>query len=430
VRSNSRNFGKCLLVCGTVIGIAAVPAIAGPVKPAKTIQDTLLYSFAGGASDGAYPVSGLVAGSAGNFFGTTEYGGTNDFGTVFELSSNGTETVLYNFAGGASDGALPAASLIADGSGNLYGTTVNGGSGDCSDDGCGTVFEVTPGVGETVLYFFQGGTDGSGPQGNLFMDDAGNLYGTTYAGGSADCEGGCGTVFKLTPNGGGSWTESVIYSFAGGSDGAGPEAGLIQDSSGNFYSTTASGGPSVRCPGGCGTVFELSPGGNGSWSASVIYSFKPPHHGDDGAYPGANLMMDGNGNLFGTTPQGGSRVCGGGCGAIFELSPARNGSWTESLLFKFAAGKHGAFPSGGLIADKSSGLIYGVTAGAGADSCGVVFQLNNTAGVTKTLYSLAGAPHDGCQPYGTLVEDQNGNLYGTTVGGGSSNMGAIFDLKK
>jgi uncharacterized repeat protein (TIGR03803 family) len=139
--------------------------------------------------------------------------------------------------------------------------------------------------------------------------------------------------------------------------------------------------------------------------------------------------MDANGNLFGTAPQGGTRDCGGGCGTIFELSPTHNGDWTESSPYKFTAGKHGAFPSGGLIAD-SSGLMYGVAAGAGADNCGIVFQLNTNNNLAKTVYSFSGAPHDSCQPYGTLVEDQSGNLYGMSLTGGSSNLGAIFTLKK
>jgi uncharacterized repeat protein (TIGR03803 family) len=419
---DSKLLGACLLGCAAIA--LAQPAAAGPAKPGKVLSDQLLYSFAGGPSDGAFPVSGLIADNAGNFYGATEYGGANNLGAVYELAPNGTETVLYNFAGGASDGALPAASLIMDGAGNLYGTTVNGGDGDCADSGCGTVFEVTPGGGETVLYSFQGDADGVGPQANLFMDSAGNLYGTTYAGGSPNCEGGCGTVFELTPSGN-SWTESVLYTFAGGADGAGPLAGLIEDNSGNLYGTTASGGPSIHCPGGCGTVFELSPSG-GSWTENVIYFFKPPHHNGDGAYPQSNLLLDSNGNLWGTTPEGGPKICGGGCGAVFELTPSHGVKWDENQFIRFQGARHGAFPSGGLISD-GSGTFYGVTAGAGGDNCGVIYQLNGAK--AKPLYSFTGEPSDACQAYGALTMDKNGNLYGTSLYGGSANMGAIFKLK-
>src|ERR1700722_2145994 len=356
VRSKFRFFSKCLLGCAVVVGLVATPVAAASMKPAKKSQDEILYSFVGGA-DGAYPGSGIIADSSGNFYDTTEEGGKANLGTVFELTANGAESVLYSFAGGASDGALPGASLIADGAGNLYGTTIDGGNGDCGDAGCGTVFELMPGGGESILYSFQGDGDGAGPQASLFMDSAGNLFGTTFAGGSSNCEGGGGTVCELAPAGNGTWAESVLYAFGGGTDGAGPQGGLIEDPAGNLYGTTTSGGPSVHCPGGCGTVFELSPTRVGSWTEAVIHSFKLPHNGGDGAYPASNLMMDVHGNLFGTTPQGGSKACGGGCGVIFELSPSHNGTWTETFPFKFTAGKHGAFPSAGLFR-KKRGVFY------------------------------------------------------------------------
>ncbi|HEY3638488.1 MAG TPA: choice-of-anchor tandem repeat GloVer-containing protein [Rhizomicrobium sp.] len=428
MRSGSRFFGKCLLACSALVALSAAPVLAGDAAPKKIKDhDTLLYSFGANASDGAYPFAGLIADSSGDFFGTTEYGGTNNLGTVFELSSSGTESVLYSFAGGASDGAIPAASLISDSLGNLYGTTVNGGSGDCSDAGCGTVFEVTPAGAEKVIYQFQGDADGLNPQASLFMDGSGNLFGTTYAGGSQNCEGGCGTVFELSPSKGGGWTESVIYSFQGGNDGDGPQGGLVEDSSGNLYGTTSFGGASTHCPTGCGTVFQLSPSGNGSWTNKVIYFFKPPLHGGDGAYPASNLMMDGQGNLWGTTPQGGSKSCGGGCGAVFELAKTGKNSWAETTPFRFAAGKHGAFPTGTVVSDSSHNL-YGVTAGAGTSDCGVLYEIYSS-GQGKTLYSFAGGASDGCQGYGTLFMGQNSTLYGVTAYGGASDVGAIFQLK-
>ena len=212
--------------------------------------ETVLHSFTG--SDGSVPVAGLIADSSGNLYGTTSRGGASGNGVVFKLSPEGTETVLHSFTGG-SDGANPQAGLIADSSGNLYGTTSGGGA-----SGNGVVFKLSPAGTETVLHSFTRGYDGANPQAGLIADSSGNLYGTTSSGGGSGCAGtGCGTVFKVSPGG----SETVLYSFTGGSDGAGPAAGLIADNSGNLYGTTAFGGtsPELECGTiGCGVVFKLS----------------------------------------------------------------------------------------------------------------------------------------------------------------------------
>jgi uncharacterized repeat protein (TIGR03803 family) len=273
--------------------------------------EKVLYSFSGNGTDGATPEAGLIFDAAGNLYGTTYQGGTYGYGTVFELTPAGgggwTEQVLHSFNNNGADGSLPAAGLIFDAAGNLYGTTSYGGTYFYY----GTVFELTPAAGggwtEQVLHSFNNnGTDGITPlSAGLIFDAAGNLYGTTFAGGTY----GYGTVFELTPAGGGSWTEKVLHNFGNGTDGAGPLAGLIFDAAGNLYGTTG-GGSSY----GDGTVFELTPTAGGGWTEKVLHSFG---NGTDGIFPRADLIMDAAGNLYGTTYQGGTY----GYGTVFEFTP-------------------------------------------------------------------------------------------------------------
>ena len=285
----------------------------------------MLHGFTGG-SDGGDPYGGLIFDGAGNLYGTTFYGGNTDFcdetgcGSVFKLSpaSGGgyTEAVLYSFAGG-SDGEELWAGLIFDSAGNLYGTTSGGGNtntGSCGVLGCGTVFKLSPASGggytETVLYRFAGGSDGALPQAGLIFDSAGNLYGTTSQGGNS---GYYGTVFRLAPASGGGYTETVLYSFANGSGGYGPQGGLIFDSAGNLYGTALAGGiTSSNCAQDCGTVFKLSPASGGGYSYTVLYSFTG---GSDGGNPLAGLIFDSAGNLYSTA----SMINGNAEGTVFEI---------------------------------------------------------------------------------------------------------------
>ncbi|MGH6840231.1 MAG: choice-of-anchor tandem repeat GloVer-containing protein, partial [Methylocella sp.] len=374
--------------------------------------EAVLHSFTGG-SDGSGPVGGLIADSSGNLYGTTEGGGASDSGTVFKLTPGGTETVLYSFCSvpSCSDGRFPSAGLIAGSNGNLFGTTAAGGASDF-----GTVFKVTPGGTETVLYSFTGGGDGGVPEAGLIADSSVNLYGTTYAGGasfSGFCGGGgCGVVFKLSPGG----TYTVLYRFTGGNDGGTPFAGLIADTSGNLYGTASSGGASND-----GVVFKLTPGG----TETVLYSFKAGP--SDGAFPLAGLIADSSGNLYGTTESGGTGcIAEFGCGTVFKLSPGG----TETVLYSFKASpSDGAQPFAGLYAD-SSGNLYGTTSGGGASRWGTVFKLS--PGGTETVYSFTGGSNGG-QPVAGLIADSSGNLYGTTeFGGGSgcrgSGCGVVFKL--
>ncbi len=332
-----------------------------------------LHGFNFNGKDGVCPEAGLIFDAAGNLYGTTVGGGTNGGGTVFELMPGPSaiggwrEKVLYNFGNGSnSDGFWPSAGLIFDASGNLYGTTTNGGSFQCFSYGyqCGTVFELTPTAGggwtETVLHVFNNnGPDGATPNAGLIFDAAGDLYGTTSVGGTY----GGGTVFELTPTGGGDWAETVLWSFGGGTDGAAPYAGLIFDAAGNLYGTTQGGGTYAS-----GTAFELSPTGGGGWSEQVLYNFKLSYPSVDGGDPLAGLIFDTAGNLYGTTSGGGAF----GYGTVFELSPSGGGTWTEQLLYNFD-NDSGASPWASLIFHR--GNLYGTTAQGGNYGNGTVFEL-------------------------------------------------------
>jgi uncharacterized repeat protein (TIGR03803 family) len=297
--------------------------------------EIVLHSFRGG-----YPLSALVVDSAGNFYGTTSYGGTSNFGTVFKMDTTGAETVLYSFAG-KPDGARPDAGLVMDSAGNLYGTTSYGGASNA-----GTVFKVDTSNTETVLYSFTGGADGAYPYSSgLVMDSVGNLYGTTYKGGTANL----GTVFKVDQTG----AETVLHSF-GGPDGGFPFSGVIMDNKGNFYGTTVIGGAHDR-----GTVFAVDAGGN----YTLLYSFAG---WPDGATPGAGLVRDASGNLYGTTVTGGSRKSG----TVFKVS----GKGNETVLHSFKFSTDGAKPNAGLIID-GKGNLFGTTSAGGASGAGTVFEL-------------------------------------------------------
>jgi uncharacterized repeat protein (TIGR03803 family) len=392
-------------------------------------HETVLYSFQHRYStDGAYPYTGVIVDAAGNLYGTTVSGGVADqalhqYGTVFELSPSGgggwTEKLLHTFGKGA-DGQYPSTALIFDAAGNLYGCTSAGGM-----YGYGTVFELSPNPGggwtEAVLYNFPNETNGS-PSGNLIFDDVGNLYGLA------------GGVFELSPNAGGSWTETVLYNFGNGADGQYP-TGLMMSRSGNLYGTTFEGGIYNNCYDGtaCGTVFELSPDGRGGWTEAVLHSFG---NGTDGQSPFAGLIMDGAGNLYGTTNAGGIyNNCNYGpitsCGTAFELSPQLGGGWTETVLHNFGNGTDGQNPESALSSD-TAGNLYGTTQDGGLYGNGTVFELspNPGGGWTETvLHSFNGNGMDGDFPYSAgVIVDTAGNLYGTTVIAGSHGTGAVFEI--
>ena len=339
---------------GKIVGTFLVFVLAtGAATRAQAQTFTVLHSFTN-SPDGAFPFAGLLRDAAGNLYGTTLRGGSLGSGTVFKLDPAGNETVLYSFTdtGSPADGLDPYAAPVMDTAGNLYGTTRDGGF-----FGIGIVFRLDTSGHETVLHFFTG-SDGCCPTGGVIIDAAGNLYGTAGGGGSF----GGGTVFKLDPSG----NATVLYSFKGGSDGAAPAGGLIMDAVGNLYGTTGAGGSS-----NAGTVFKLDPSGN----ETVLYSFKG---GNDGASPGlGSLIRDVAGNLYGTTPVGGSGPCTGanqvlvGCGIVFKLDPADN----ETVLYSFTGSSDGAFPEAGLVMD-TAGNLYGTASSFLAlGGFGTVFKL-------------------------------------------------------
>jgi uncharacterized repeat protein (TIGR03803 family) len=348
-------------------------------------KEKLLYSFEGNpnGTDGFDPRAGLIFDAAGNLYGTTQFGGSDGSncthlgcGTVFELvpgtGGKWTEKVLYSFcsagASGCHDGSLPGANLVFDAAGNLYGTTEDGGA-----YGVGTVFQLSRGTNgkwtEKVLHTFGKSKDGNTPVAGLIFDAAGNLYGATDGGGAY----AGGTVFQLSRGTNGKWTEKVLHTFGKGKDGKKPVAGLIFDAAGNLYGTTADGGAygSNDCgfDTGCGTAFQLSPGANGTWTERALHSFG---NGTDGAQPGARLIFDAAGNLYGTTELGG--VYGGG--TAFRLKLGTNGKWTERVLHSFGNGMDGIGPSAndGLIFD-AAGDLYGTTMVGGSHLLGTVFEI-------------------------------------------------------
>jgi uncharacterized repeat protein (TIGR03803 family) len=413
-----------------MIVIAIVMLAPGTLAQSKY---TTLYAFNG--TDGQNPFGSLNFDQAGNLYGTTFTDSVDGAGTVFKLnqSRNGSwkEKVLHRFKG--KDGRYPGANLIFDAAGNLYGTTGEGGSSSRCRDGCGVVFKLTPNPNgswkEKLLYQFgKGGTqDGAHPfYSGLIFDQAGSLYGTTEAGGATDH----GVVFKLTPNPDGSWTESVLYSFcpikSQCRDGSNPAASLIFDRAGNLYGTTIRGGAHRA-----GTVFELTPKPDGSWTEGVLYHFSG---GSDGRSPWAGLILDQAGNLYGTTREGGSGAYGCsdqlGCGTAFKLAPNPDGSWTASVLHSFCSLTNcndGASPfNAGLILDQA-GNLYGTTERGGDANGGVVFKVTSNPNGTWTedaLHSFCPFSCDGYQPDGNLIFDKAGNLYGTTFYGN----GIVFKL--
>lgn len=384
-----------------LLTVAAAMKFALPAAQAQTF--TTLYNFTGN-TDGGMPSAGLSMDRAGNLYGTASAGGNKSCrptcGTVFKLTPKGSRWVfsrIYAFSG--PDGDTPQGGVIVGPDGNLYGTTMHGGA-----SGLGVVFRLQPPPtickavlcpwNETVLHSFSG-ADGASPYfGSLVFDKAGNIFGTATGGGAF----GLGAVYELSPSGGG-WTQKVIYSFQPGQDAAYPYAGVVFDNAGNLYGTTTGGGTI-----GYGTVYELSPS-NGGWTESVIYDF-PGNSG--GAEPFGGVIVDGSGNLYGTTF--------GGTTPAFELSPG-NGGWTLKVLHEFDAYEG---PAASLSFDSAGDLLGTVAMGTPE-----VFRLTPSNG-QWTLTGFNGS--DGASPVSTVIEDAKGNLYATASVGGTSGQGVVFEI--
>jgi hypothetical protein len=404
---------RTALILLSVLGLSSVTATAQNKE--KTI-----YAF--DLTHGTYPVSGLVADGSGNFYGTANTGGLYPIrknpccGTVFELSpgSNGTwsTTVIYDFKG-LSDGSAPFGTMAIDKQGDLYGTNAILALGISAK-----VFELMKGSdgawSEKTIYSFTN-ADGN-PNGDLTFDSEGNLYGTTQ-----DTSTSGGEVFELSPQSNGSWKKITVFAFTSSFPLGDPRAGVTFDKSGNLYGTAY--GSNV----GDGGVYELSPQSNGQWKASVLFTFEG---GNGGCFPNNKLIFDSSGNLYGTTA-----ACEN-LGVVFELSPGSNGAWTETALHVFPAnpGKDGAYPSGNLVFD-ASGNLYGTTPSGGLgcndESCGVVYRLSPQSGGswTETVLWQFESATDGSQPQAGVMVDSAGNVFGTAKFGGSEyGYGTVFEI--
>jgi uncharacterized repeat protein (TIGR03803 family) len=383
--------------------------LAGRAFNANALTETNLHSFVGSPSDGDDPIAKPVQGSDGNFYGTTFIGGTNNHGTVFRFSPNGSYTSLYSFVGSPTDGAHPLAALVQGSDSNFYGTTFAGGTVNS-----GTVFRISPSGSYSNLYSFGSHTnDGLSIHAGLVQGSDGNLYGTTEKGGTA----GLGTVYRISTSG----TYTSLYSFVGPpADGANPLCVLVQGSDSNFYGTTVFGGTSTNCGVGvgCGTVFRFSPSGG----ETNLFSFAVSLTG--GATPFSGLAQGSDGNFYGTTFAGGTNInCASGCGTVYRISP----SGSYSNLYSFVG-----FPTDGaqpLAAPAlgSDGNFYGTTFAGGTVNSGTVFRVS-PGGSFSNLYSFGSRPNDGLEPFDGVVQGSDGNFYGTTELGGASNLGTVFKL--
>ncbi|HEY1899933.1 MAG TPA: choice-of-anchor tandem repeat GloVer-containing protein [Steroidobacteraceae bacterium] len=424
------------LVCAVSNGTGTVPAgdVISIAISCAPPTDTVLYSFASGTSDGQQPVSSLIQASDGNFYGLTGFGGMNTCGglskgcgTIFKYNSSaGTESVLYSFAGGTGDAQWPSGSLLQASDGNFYGLTVWGGANDY-----GALFKYSPTANtETMLWSF-GGISGNGisdaqqSYGSLIQGRDGKLYGLAYFGGS---HGNGGALFDYDPTTG---TEAVLWSFGGTGDGESPAGNLIQASDGNFYGMTSGGGSY-----GQGTLFEYS---STTGTETVLWSFGGTSGNgiSDGAYPGGSLIQASDGNFYGLTPHGGSN----GEGTLFEYNPTTG---TETVLWSFGSTSANGLPDGlapeGSLIQGSDGNFYGLTSSGGISTydvatgviwgnSGTLFEYSPTAsGLKLGVLWTFGAPGDGQNPNGSLIQGSDGSLYGLTPGGGANGNGTLFKI--
>lgn len=327
-------------------------------------------------------------------------------------SKGATTEVIYSFAG-EDDGEYTDTDIAVDRAGNLYGTSVLGG-----EFGGGTVWQLSPVGGgwvHTVLYSFTGGADGGEPYKGVTLDGAGNLYGTAVTGGSGSCEGGCGVTYKLTKSGD-TWTQRVIHAFTGGADGSGPGSRVAVDKRGNVYGMTPTGGAN-----GLGVIYLLRPRSSGGYALRVIHTFTGASDGSSGS--AGKLVLRG-GRIFGAATTGGNH----GSGTVFQLTPTQTGEWDFKTLYSFAGAPDGVFPYGALLFD-AAGNIYGTTYYGGTNGLGAVYKLSPTLSGEwdeTVIYSFQ-AGNDGNSSISNLVSDPAGNLYGTTSEGGLGS-GTIFEL--
>jgi len=407
VRQTTRRFFRVL---GSATILSVIALFFGAAKASTT---DIIYSF-GGGPDGEYLDTDVAVDAAGNLYGTSVLGGTFGGGTVWQLSQvngNWVHTVLYNFTGGA-DGGEPYKGVTLDSDGNLYGTAVTGGSGSC-EGGCGVTYKLTKNGSswtQTVLHAFTGGDDGSGPGSRVTLDKQGNVYGMTPTGGAF----GLGTIYTLRPKANGTWALQVLHAFTGGPDGSSGSAGKMVFHQGALFGAATTGGAH-----GFGTIFRLMPRGKGQWTFQSIYSFQ----GDlDGSFPYGGLTIDLSDNVFGTTYYGGTD----GVGTVFQLSFARGG-WVNLVLYSFKASADGNSPISNVVFDDMVN-IYGTTSEGGLGS-GTIFKLTQVGAGgswSETLAHEFASTPDGAFPYSGMTPGGDNSFYGATVHGGANGEGAIY----
>lgn len=426
-----------------VVSAALALFLLGGMSAARAQTLTILHEFTDGA-DGSGPEGGVVLDSAGNVYGTTLFGGTGgncgsgQCGVVFRVSRRGVESPIYTFKGPPNDGESPYDRVIFGPDGALYGTTFAGGPGSCigGGGGCGMVFKLQPPPHfcssfncpwqETILYSFTSSADGLFPLAEVVFDHAGNLYGTTRSGGNGPCNygsySGCGTVFELTPNSNGTWTKTTLYSFQGGAnDGIDPESALVIDAAGNLYGTTVFGaGTGCELDNGCGIVFQLTPSASG-WTEKILHVFTD---GADGGEPVGGVIFDSQGNLYGGAGTGPGEF---GLGTIYELSPQQGGGWNFNVLYTLADGE-ADYPNQ-LTMNAAGNLYWSGSGGVGSGAVGTLTYSNGTWSYTN-LYSFAADGSQGFFPEGKVVLDAEGNIYGTNAAGPypAPDAGTVWEL--
>jgi uncharacterized repeat protein (TIGR03803 family) len=416
----SKGFDKGGRLRNSVVTMVAALLIAWPgvSQSAAAQTPTALYAFTG--PDGIGPVLGVTFDSAGNLYGVASGGGSSNNGTVYELmpGKNGTwtEKTLHSFTG--KSGFTPVTPVVFDSKGNLYGTTKLGGT-----NGVGVVYELSPSDSGkwtlTVLHNFGGSRDGAYPLGDIFIDSTGDIFGTTEGGGAYGdgTEIQGGTVLKVSPKSGGGWSETVLHSFGSGNDGNQPKGGVILDANGNAYGTTFKGGTNAQ-----GTVFELSASG-GSYAEKVIHNFNSGQSQGDAANPATGLTFDSAGNLYGGSTAGFDSPLFEAGGTVYELIPQSGGTWKEKVIVTLGFDQFSEAIYSGLVRDRA-GNIYGVTLDSNGSS------LFEVTGTNYTFLSAFTGTTGTRGAVGSLVMDSAGNLYGAASAGGANKDGVVFEIKR
>jgi len=399
-----------------------------------TYAEKILYTFGdGGMNDGTNPHDGLVFDRHGNLFGTTLEGGVGGYGTVFELSpqSDGSWTYQQIYSLGTAesglDGTFPKGTPAIDAQGNVYGTSEEGGGNDA-----GAVWELTPPASGTTwtftaVYEFQGPSNGDGqaPSGGLIFDAEGNLYGQTSGGGVKSANSGicqCGTLYELSPQSGGSWKESILYTFQGSpNDASSPVGAPVFDSAGNLYGASVNGGPDF-----IGTVYEVSPGASG-WTDTILHSFSNANNNlDDGEYPTAGPVFDSLGNLYLTTTNGGAIDGNTAGGVVAQIHPESGGTWKETILHSFpASNSDGYYPEGALLVD-TGGNLYGTDFNGGGNGAGIVYEILSPDALAAPVIAPGSGTYSSPQKVKITDTAVDVTLYYTTNGEAPTTSSEIY----